>query len=134
MAALAQEMEQIVSNGIRGSLSAAADIKRVSTVIQDSISCEDRGTFPDSNVAESLQRIPGLSIDRDGGEGRFVTVRGFGPEFNTVLSADTLSRATQPAENSVSTSAAELGGADVYNSATSMASKGSCRWKVSTKT
>lgn len=80
----AQESE-IVVTGTRASLGRALDLKRETVGVVDSISAEDIGKFPDQNVAESLQRITGVSIDRSGGEGRFITVRGFGPEFNTVL-------------------------------------------------
>ena len=83
--ATAQEIEEVVVLGIKGSLTRAMDIKRESTSVVDSISAEDVGKFPDLNVAESLQRISGVSIDRAAGEGRQVTVRGFGPQFNTVL-------------------------------------------------
>ena len=85
--ALAQEgvLEEVIITGIRGSLTRAADIKREAVGVVDSISAEDLGKFPDLNVAESLQRIPGVSIDRSGGEGQAVTVRGLGPQFNTVL-------------------------------------------------
>ena len=78
-------LEEIVVTGIRGSLERAQDIKRAATGVVDSIAAEDLGKFPDLNVAESLQRIPGLAIDRAGGEGQQVTVRGLGPQFNTVL-------------------------------------------------
>ncbi|MEO0579599.1 MAG: TonB-dependent receptor plug domain-containing protein, partial [Pseudomonadota bacterium] len=78
-------IEEIVTVGIRGSLTRAMDIKRNATGVVDSISAEDIGKFPDLNVAESLQRITGVSIDRSGGEGQQVTVRGLGPQFNTVL-------------------------------------------------
>lgn len=81
----AEEVEVITVSGIRDSLVATAALKKDSNFIQDSIVSEDIGKFPDSNVAESLQRISGVSIDRNGGEGQKVTVRGFGPEFNTVL-------------------------------------------------
>lgn len=90
-AALAQEAaadEQaadIVVTGIRASLTAARDIKRDAQGVVDAISAEDIGKFPDTNLAESLQRITGVSIDRSNGEGSTVTVRGFGPEFNLVL-------------------------------------------------
>jgi TonB-dependent receptor len=79
------EVEVITVSGIRQSLTAVADFKKNSNFIQDSIVAEDIGKFPDSNVAESLQRISGVSIDRSGGEGQKITVRGFGPQFNTVL-------------------------------------------------
>lgn len=80
-----QEVEVISVSGIRQSLTAVADLKKNSNFIQDSIVAEDIGKFPDANVAESLQRISGVSIDRSGGEGQQITVRGFGPQFNTVL-------------------------------------------------
>lgn len=76
--------DEIVVTGIRASLSAAADIKRDAQGVVDAISAEDIGKFPDTNLAESLQRITGVSIDRSNGEGSLVTVRGFGPEFNLV--------------------------------------------------
>ncbi len=76
--------EEIVVTGIRASLERAMDIKRESQGVVDAISAEDIGKFPDTNLAESLQRIPGVSIDRRNGEGARVTVRGFGPAFNLV--------------------------------------------------
>jgi TonB-dependent receptor len=84
--ALAQEpLEEVVVTGIRSSLRQSIEIKRASEQIVDSIASESLGKFPDTNIAESLQRITGVSIDRSGGEGQAVTVRGFGPQFNTVL-------------------------------------------------
>ncbi|RYZ32934.1 MAG: TonB-dependent receptor, partial [Sphingobacteriales bacterium] len=59
-------------------------IKRDSAGVVDAISAEDMGKFPDTNLAESLQRITGVSIDRSNGEGSQITVRGFGPDFNMV--------------------------------------------------
>ncbi|MDT8280183.1 MAG: TonB-dependent receptor plug domain-containing protein, partial [Erythrobacter sp.] len=110
--------DEIIVTGIRSSLSASADRKRESMVILDSITSEDLGKFPDSNVAESLQRIPGVSIDRNGGEGQFVTVRGFGPQFNTVLvNGRTFASDNTGREFSFDLLAAELiTGADVYKS------------------
>jgi iron complex outermembrane receptor protein len=80
-----QELEVIEVKGIRSSIVAGLDVKRVSTSIVDAVSAEDMGKFPDANLAEALQRIPDVAIDRDGGEGRKVTIRGMGPEFNSVL-------------------------------------------------
>ena len=60
------------------------DIKRTSAGVVDAISAEDIGKFPDANLAESLQRITGVSISRERGEGSQITVRGFGPEYNLV--------------------------------------------------
>lgn len=78
-------VEEIVVTGIRGSLTRSMDMKRQASGVVDGISAEDIGDFPDTNLAESLQRITGVSIDRERGEGSRVTVRGFGPDFNLVL-------------------------------------------------
>ncbi len=78
-------VQEVVVTGLRQALVNSMTIKRDSLGIVDAISPEDIGKLPDTNLAESLQRITGVSIDRSGGEGAFVTVRGFGPEFNTVL-------------------------------------------------
>lgn len=86
--AIAQQgdpLEEVVVTGIRGSLTNAMDIKRTSSGVVDAISAEDIGKFPDTNLAESLQRITGVSIDRANNEGNKITVRGFGPNFNLVL-------------------------------------------------
>lgn len=78
------ELAEVVVTGIRGSLKASMETKRDATGVVDAISAEDIGKFPDTNLAESLQRITGVSIDRVNGEGGSVTVRGFGPGFNLV--------------------------------------------------
>ena len=77
-------IEEIVVSGIRGSLIQSMDRKRMSRGVVDAITAEDIGKFPDTNLAESLQRITGVSIDRINNEGSKITVRGFGPEFNLV--------------------------------------------------
>jgi len=78
------ELEVIQVTGIRGSLKRSMDLKREAKGIVDGISAEDIGKFPDTNLAESLQRITGVAIERDRGEGSKITVRGFGPDFNIV--------------------------------------------------
>ncbi|WP_299570914.1 TonB-dependent receptor [uncultured Shewanella sp.] len=78
------EVEVIQVKGIRSSLTKSASTKRYSDGVVDAISAEDIGKLPDTNLAESLQRIAGVSIDRANNEGNKVTVRGFGPEFNLV--------------------------------------------------
>ncbi len=77
-------LEEVVVTGIRGSLTAALDQKRESSGVMDAISAEDIGKFPDTNLAESLQRITGVSVNRVEGEGSEVTIRGFGGQFNLV--------------------------------------------------
>lgn len=76
--------EEIVVTGFRASLNAALSLKRDSVSSVDAIVAEDIAQFPDQNLAESLQRIPGISIQRDGGEGRAITVRGLGAQFTRV--------------------------------------------------
>lgn len=74
--------EDIVVTGFRRSLESAISIKKQSSGVVDAISAQDIADFPDANLADSLQRIPGISIERDGGEGRTVTVRGLGGDFS----------------------------------------------------
>jgi iron complex outermembrane recepter protein len=78
----ATESDEIIVTGFRGSLRNSLDLKRDATVQVDAITAEDIADFPDTNLAESLQRLPGVSIDRDNGEGRSITVRGLGGDFN----------------------------------------------------
>ena len=88
-------LEEVVVTGIRDSMRDNMNIKRSSVGILDAVTAEDIGKFPDTNLAESLQRIPGVSIDRRNGEGSRVTVRGFGPGYNLVtLNGRTLPTAT----------------------------------------
>ena len=79
-----EEGEEIVVTGFRASLDAALNVKRDSIAAVDAIVAEDIAKFPDQNLAESLQRIPGISIQRDAGEGRAITVRGLGAQFTRV--------------------------------------------------
>jgi TonB-dependent receptor len=85
-------LEEIVVTGQRAALIHAEEIKKESVGVVDAVSAEDAGKFPDENVADSLQRVPGLSIDRsggpfsrNGGESSQVSIRGFGPNFVNVL-------------------------------------------------
>ncbi len=75
------QVDEIVVTGFRASLANALSVKRNSAGVVDAISAEDIADFPDTNLAESIQRIPGVSIDRDAGEGRSITVRGLSSEF-----------------------------------------------------
>lgn len=81
-ASLDSDLEIIEVSGIRGSLARSQDIKRAASGIVDAISAEEMGKFPDTNLAESLQRITGVTISRSNNEGSQITVRGFGPSFN----------------------------------------------------
>jgi TonB-dependent receptor len=81
------QAQAIIVTGIRGSLQRNLNAKRNAPGVMDTISAEDIGKFPDANVADALQRIPGLSIQRVGarGEASGITVRGFGGDFNDTL-------------------------------------------------
>lgn len=78
-------LEEIVVTGIRGSLVRSLDIKRESQAVVDSIAAEELGRFPDSNVAEALSHIPGITVSRNrSGEADYINIRGLGPEFSVV--------------------------------------------------
>ncbi|WP_039917965.1 TonB-dependent receptor [Cellvibrio mixtus] len=76
--------EVLVTGSFRDSLANAMNIKKSQTGFVDAIVASDIAEFPDNNLAESLQRVPGVAIQRSGGEGRGITVRGLGPTFTTV--------------------------------------------------
>ena len=76
--------EIVVTGGFANSLARALSDKRKATNVVDGISAEDIGKFPSNNIAEALQRVPGVAITRDRGEGLFVRVRGLGPNFQIV--------------------------------------------------
>ncbi|WP_443751395.1 TonB-dependent receptor [Asticcacaulis solisilvae] len=102
--------------GLRQKLISSIARKRSADHVVDTIVADDVGKFPDANLAESLQRVPGVSISRSHGEGYQVTVRGFGPEFNTVLMDGDLmpSRNTGREFNFNDLSADFIGAVDVY--------------------
>lgn len=77
-------IEEITVTGFRDSLFKAREYKRLAMVSQDSILAEDIADFPDLNLADSLQRVPGISITREAGEGRQISLRGLGPDFTRV--------------------------------------------------
>jgi len=77
-------LEEVKVTGFRSSLLQAVTLKRDAVNSRDSIVTEDIGKMPDLNLAEAIQRVPGVSITREGGEGRQVTLRGLGPQFTRV--------------------------------------------------
>ncbi|MBW4331955.1 TonB-dependent receptor [Stakelama sp. CBK3Z-3] len=91
----ADQAGDIVVTGYRQSIEASLEQKRNANAFVDVITAEDVGKFPDKNVADSLQRVPGVIIDRDGGEGSRVSIRGLGSDLvltelngNFIASAD----------------------------------------------
>src|SRR5260221_1095019 len=136
-----ESLGEILVTGIRASITNARAIKRDAQGIVDAIAPEDIGKLPDPNLAESLQRITGVSIDRSGGEGEFITVRGFGPEFNTVLvNGRQIATPTDPSQASgrafsFDTLASELvSGVEVYKSSTAHLQSGGVGATVNIKT
>jgi TonB-dependent receptor len=82
--AAATDLDTVTVTGYRASVEKALDIKRSEAGVVDAIVAEDIGKFPDLNLAESLQRVPGVVITREAGEGRNISVRGLGPDFTRV--------------------------------------------------
>lgn len=82
--ASADTVDAVVVTGFRKSLSDARAIKRDSVIQKDAIVAEDMAKFPELNLAESLQRLPGVQINREAGEGRRISLRGLGPDFARV--------------------------------------------------
>lgn len=78
--------EEVIVNGLRASVLSSIERKKNAGVVSEHIVAKRLGEFPDANLAEAIQRAPGIAISRTiGGEGQFVSVRGLGPEYNTVL-------------------------------------------------
>ena len=84
LAAANASLENIIVYGQRAGKASALNQKRMSDSIKSIVSAGSIGQFPDQNAAEALQRLPGLSIERDQGEGRFVGIRGIDPNLNNV--------------------------------------------------
>ena len=105
------DVQTVTVTGIRASLDTSMALKRDAHGIVDGITAEDVGKFPDTNLAEAMQRISGVAIDRSDGEGSKITVRGFGPDYNTVL----LNGRQMPATTVQSTSASNSRAFDFSN-------------------
>lgn len=88
------ENVEVISVTFRGSLVAAADIKRQDTKVTDAITTEDIGKFPSENIAEAIQRIPGVQISNVNGRGSTISVRGLGSQYaRTTLNGQTMATA-----------------------------------------
>lgn len=90
----ADQIEEVMVTGIRGSLKQSIDIKRNAATVVDAVNAEDIGKFPDRNAAESLSRIPGVNVSREFGEGEKVNIRGTSSDYNrTLLNGQTVASA-----------------------------------------
>ena len=76
--------EVVVTSSYVQSLQTALKYKKDSDIEKDVIVAEDMAKFPELNLAESIQRLPGVAITRDGGEGREISLQGLGPDFSRV--------------------------------------------------
>ncbi len=85
--AAADTLDEIIVTGVRASQQRSVDVKRNQTAIVDAISSEDIGKLPDVTIADALQRVPGIQIRRDAGEGSTVNVRGL-PQVITMLNGE----------------------------------------------
>lgn len=82
--AQSESIEEIQVTGFRASIAKSLDTKREAAGTVDAITSSDIAEFPDNNLAESLQRIPGVAITRSGGEGRNISVRGLSPQYTRI--------------------------------------------------
>src|SRR5688572_6612268 len=78
-------LEEVVVTGVRASLRESIDTKRNATAFVDAITAEDIGKFPDKNLAEALQRVPGVVVNREFGEGERVNLRGTAANLTRTL-------------------------------------------------
>ncbi|MET0355361.1 MAG: TonB-dependent receptor plug domain-containing protein, partial [Cellvibrio sp.] len=79
-----ESVEEVIVSGFRESLANALSIKKESVGSVDTIVAEDIGDFPDNNLADAMARLPGVNIDRTGGEGKSISVRGLSAQFSRV--------------------------------------------------
>ncbi len=141
--AAGESLEEVVVTGFRASLADALNNKRESNQIIESVSAEDIGKFPDQNVAESLQRLPGVSIDRSNGQGTKARIRGLDQNvilLNSDIFLSGLELYTQGEGNTRETDSLEsipselLGGIDVYKSPNASQSEGGLGGIIDLKT
>jgi iron complex outermembrane receptor protein len=131
------ELQEIVVSGIRASLEKSLEIKKDASVVLDSINATEMGRFPDADVADSLQHLPGITIDRTtGGEGIHVNVRGLGPQYNiTTLNNRILASDDDSRDLAFDVLPSEvISGADVLKSTQASALEGSIGGTVNLRT
>ena len=131
------ELQEIVVTGMRASLEKSLEIKKDASVVLDSINATELGRFPDADVADSLEHLPGITIDRTtGGEGIHVNVRGLGPQYNiTTLNNRILATDDDSRDLAFDVLPSEvISGADVLKSTQASALEGSIGGTVNLRT
>jgi iron complex outermembrane recepter protein len=131
------DLQEIVVTGIRASLEKSMELKKDASVVMDSINATEMGRFPDADVADSLEHLPGITIDRTtGGEGIHVNVRGLGPQYNiTTLNNRILATDDDSRDLAFDVLPSEIiSGADVLKSPQASALEGSIGGTVNLRT
>jgi iron complex outermembrane recepter protein len=131
------ELQEIVVTGLRASLEKSLEMKKDAPVVLDSINALEMGRFPDADVADSLEHLPGITIDRTtGGEGIHVNVRGLGPQYNiTTLNNRILATDDDSRDLAFDVLPSEvISGADVLKSPQASALEGSIGGTVNLRT
>jgi len=100
-AAEASATEHVEVVGQAAAIDQALKEQRSADSIKSVVHADGVAQLPDQNVAEAAQRLPGISVERDQGEGRFVSVRGLGPDLNSVTINGTLVPAPESARRAV---------------------------------
>src|SRR6188768_4344711 len=111
-------LDEIIVRGVRGAQEAGIEIKRNTTEISDSIVMEDIGKLPDVTITDALQRVPGIQISRDAGEGSFVSIRG-APQVMATMNGERFVTAENILDSTVSfedVPADQITGVTVYKS------------------
>lgn len=131
-----EAIEEVEVTGIRGSQKKSVDVKRGSTVIVDSIVAEDIGKLPDVTIADSLQRVTGVQIERTAGEGTSLNVRGMPQVLTTLNGEQFLSpwTITDVGANYSDVPASMISGVDVYKSQGAALSAGGISGVIDLKT
>jgi iron complex outermembrane recepter protein len=135
--ASSDQLSEIVVTGLRASLEKSLELKKDASVVIDSINQEELGRFPDADVADSLEHLPGITLDRTtGGEGQKVSVRGFGPQYNiTTLNNRILATDDDSRDLAFDVLPSEvISGADVLKSSEASALEGSIGGTVNLRT
>src|SRR6202161_4765932 len=131
------QLQEITVTGIRASLEKSLEIKKDASVVLDSINATEMGRFPDADVADSLEHLPGITITRTtGGEGIGVNVRGLGPQYNiTTLNNRILATDDDGRDIAFDVLPSEIiSGADVLKSTQASALEGSIGGTVNLRT
>src|SRR3984885_7367457 len=131
------ELQEIVVSVVRARLEKSMELKKDASVVLDSINATEMGRFPDADVADSLEHLPGITIDRTtGGEGIHVNVRGLGPQYNiTTLNNRILASDDDSRDMAFDVLPSEvISGADVLKSTQASALEGSIGGTVNLRT